>query len=101
VLLALVLVVSKLEPKLVIVLQRKQLLLRQSGLGQVVVVHEQVQVQVVNHNKAVVAGLVEKFESSRVALVVDWGRLDIGEGRILLVVRVRVVVVPEGLLEGV
>lgn len=55
--------------------------------------HEQVQVQIVDHDEPIVACLVEKFQPSRIALIVNWSRLDIGEGWFLLVVRVGVVIV--------
>jgi len=77
VLLALVLVVGELEPHFVVVFGSQEGVLAETSPGQVIEVHEQIDVQSVNHYKPnlrnavpVIACLVEKLQTPTVTLVV-------------------------------
>ena len=96
VLLALVFVVGEREPQLVVVLNRKQGLFVEPSLREVIVVHEQVSVETVNHQEPIIAVLVKKFKSTRVPLVIDWRSL-----RLLLYKRVLLIFLSQGVGVGV
>lgn len=59
--LAVVLKIGELESQIVVVLDIRKLVLRHSGLKQVVVVHKQVHADAVHNNKPIVAPLVEEL----------------------------------------
>ena len=104
-LLALVLVVGEVKPQLVVVLNRQQFLLIEACLGEVIEVHKEVDVQIINHYETaiteeipIIAVLIEELQPASIALVVYWcWGLHVGEGGFLLRVGVlRVVVVVVG-----